>query len=172
VKNYQKNKYDSIFSPENIEWHPMVLQNKNTSPTTLSKKLINYYLVTWYQVKIEPYRIVTLHIGNPSESVATLMQTTKTQNATYITAYNPASHIATFEENQSATTQLYEQLTSHSKHIYRGESIDPTGKWPAETSFLALGVDLISATTIGRLFAQNAIVWLNIDAIPKLVLLR
>ena len=45
-------------------------------------------------------------------------------------------------------------------------------KWPAEPSFLALGIDLVTAKILGRHFDQNALVWINDDAIPRLVLLR
>ncbi len=75
-------------------------------------------------------------------------------------------------ENQAAMAGLYEQLSRQSLFIYRGESIDPSGKWPAEESFLALGIDLLVAKSIGRKFGQNAIVWMDSAAIPRLVLLR
>ncbi len=55
--------------------------------------------------------------------------------------------------------------------IIEGMGIDPSGKWPAEKSFLALGLDLETSRALGREFGQNAIVWAGADAIPRLILL-
>ncbi|SHL69343.1 Protein of unknown function [Nitrosospira sp. Nsp11] len=56
--------------------------------------------------------------------------------------------------------------------IIEGEGFDPCGKWPAEKSFLALGLDLKESSALGKEFGQNAIVWAGADAIPRLILLR
>ncbi len=169
MKNYQN---IFMFSPEVPQWQLVTLQNDNATPTVLSTELINDYLSAWYQVQIESAHLITLHIGEYTEPLATLLQTTGSRHAAYITACNPASQILAPEENRVATVRLREQLTSYSKYIYAGESIDPAGKWPAEASFLVLGIDLAAAATIGYSFGQNAILWINTDAIPRLVLLR
>jgi hypothetical protein len=49
---------------------------------------------------------------------------------------------------------------------------DPSGNWPAEKSFLALGLDLEVSRALGAEFQQNAVLWANADAIPRLILLR
>lgn len=49
----------------------------------------------------------------------------------------------------------------------RGE--DPS--WPAEASFLVLGVGRQEASDLGRKYGQNAIVWVGSDGLPELVLL-
>lgn len=172
MKNYQNNQNAPVLLPENLDWSQAILQDGNTRPTTLSKELINNYLAAWYQVRIDTTSLIMLRIGSQSKSVATLLQATRSQNAAYITACNPTSQMAMPEENQSATIRLHEQLARYSNHIYPGESIDPSGKWPAEASFLALGIDLATIVTIGHVFGQNAIVWMNTDTIPRLVLLR
>ena len=82
------------------------------------------------------------------------------------------SQVLSSAENQAATIRLREQLIRYFPHIYRGESIDPAGEWPAEASFLVLGIDSATAGIIGRKFNQNAIVYVGTDAIPRLVLLR
>lgn len=140
-------------------------------PSILPEELIDKYLSARYQVWIDT-SVVTLQIGYPSAPLATLLRTTGSRNAAYITACNPASRLLTPEENQSATVRLYEQLTRYSEYIYPGESIDPAGEWPAEASFLVLGIDPATAAAIGHIFGQNAILWINADAIPRLVLLR
>lgn len=60
----------------------------------------------------------------------------------------------------------------HGHPMIGGLNIDPAGQWPQEKSFFVLGVDLETARAIGQHFKQNAIVWIQSDAIPHLVLLR
>lgn len=172
MKSYQNKRNTPAFLSESPDWNQAILQDRNTKPTILSKELVSNYLAAWYQIRIDTTRLIMLRIGSQSRSVATLLQATGNQNAAYITACNPASQMVTPEENQSATIQLYKQLAGYSKHLYPGESIDPAGEWPAEAGFLALGIDLATARTIGHAFGQNAIIWMNTDAISRLVLLR
>jgi hypothetical protein len=58
------------------------------------------------------------------------------------------------------------------EEIIDGESSDSIGTWPGEKSFLVLGLDLETAIRLGREFRQNALVWADEDAIPRLILLR
>lgn len=139
--------------------------------STLSEELIGKYLAAQYQVWIDT-SVVTLRIGCQSAPLAALLQATGNRSAVYVTACNPASEVATSQENQSAMARLYERLACYSNHIYRGTGIDPSGEWPAEESLLALGIDLSIAKKISDEFGQNAIVWIDSAAIPHLVLLR
>lgn len=139
-------------------------------PSTLSEELVGKYLAAQYQVWIDT-SVVTLQIGCQSAPLAALLQATGNRSAVYVTACNPASEVATSQENQSAMARLYERLACYSNHIYRGTGIDPSGEWPAEESLLALGIDLSIAKEIGDEFGQNAIVWIDSAAIPHLVLL-
>ncbi|MBI0412378.1 MAG: DUF3293 domain-containing protein, partial [Nitrosospira sp.] len=41
-----------------------------------------------------------------------------------------------------------------------------------EKGFLAVGVDLVTAQRLGDQYGQNAILWADEDAVPRLVLLR
>lgn len=76
--------------------------------------------------------------------------------------------------NQEASAHLFGRLHSlmGPGRIIEGEGLDSSGKWPAEKSFLALGLDLETSSALGREFGQNAIVWAGVDAIPRLILLR
>jgi len=169
VKNYQN---VAAFSSEHPEQDQIVMQHVNTGSTVLSQELIRHYLAARYRARIKPNHSITLRAGDYSAPLATLLQTSGCRNAAYITACNPASQMVTPAENQSATIQLHKQLIRYSRFIYPGESTDPAKQWPAEASFLALGINLATAATIGHTFGQNAILWINTDAIPRLVLLR
>ena len=43
---------------------------------------------------------------------------------------------------------------------------------PGEPSYLVFGLKLEAAKTLGRALRQNAIVWSDVDAVPRLILLR
>ncbi|MBC6961554.1 MAG: DUF3293 domain-containing protein [Nitrosomonas sp.] len=142
-------------------------------PSTLPEELVGKYLAAQYQVWIDTTSVVTLQIGCQSAPLAALLQATGNRSAVYVTACNPASEVATSQENRSAMARLYERLACYSNHIYRGTGIDLSGEWPAEESLLALGIDLPLAKRIGSEFGQNAIVWIDDSAaIPCLILLR
>jgi hypothetical protein len=64
------------------------------------------------------------------------------------------------------------EYVSPSDRIIKGAGSDPSGGWPPEESFLVLGLGLEAARTLGREFHQNALLWTDHDAIPRLILLR
>ncbi|WP_350282638.1 DUF3293 domain-containing protein [Nitrosomonas sp.] len=140
-------------------------------PSTLPEELVRHYLAAQYQVWIDA-SLVVLQIGCQSAPLAALLQATGNRSAVYVTACNPAGELVSPQENQFAMARLYEKLLCYSNHIYRGAGIDPDGKWPAEESLLALGIDLSTAKKIGDEFGQNALIWIDSDAIPCLILLR
>ena len=53
--------------------------------------------------------------------------------------------------------------------LFEGEALDPNGVWPAEPSVLALGIALATARDLGIRFRQNAILFADDDAVPRLV---
>ena len=56
--------------------------------------------------------------------------------------------------------------------VIEGAGADPTGAWPPENSYFALGADLDAARAIGLRYRQDAVVWAGLDAVPQLILLR
>lgn len=171
MKNNQTNQHFTKLPFKKSCWGLAIFRDTDSIPSTLPETLINNYLATWYQVWINA-ALIMLKAGYPSPPLAALLQTTNTHGAAYITACNPGSQIIPPSQNQSATILLYEKLACYSNYIYHGAGIDPAGKWPAEESLLALGIDLLTAKSIGREFGQNAIIWIGSAAIPRLVLLR
>jgi hypothetical protein len=78
-------------------------------------------------------------------------------------------------ENLAACARLRDELLRRScraEQILDGEGCDITDTWPGERSFLVLGLDLETSMLLGRDFGQNALVWADEDAIPRLILLR
>jgi hypothetical protein len=116
-----------------------------------------------------------LHIDEYSRPLSQLFADSGYRCAAFITASNPFSEPHGVEENLAACARLRDELLRRScraEHILNGEGRDITGTWPGEKSFLVLGLDLETSRQLGREFRQNAVVWVDEDAIPRLILLR
>jgi len=137
----------------------------------INEQLIANYHNTHYQIGTIS-GLITLRIDHFSQALAEFLLTSHQSTAAIISAYNPHSQSLSSEENQSAHESLRQHLMQHGHPMIGGLNIDPTGQWPQEKSFFVLGVDLETARAIGQHFKQNAIVWIQSDAIPHLVLLR
>lgn len=137
----------------------------------ISPELIATYKAAIYQASADT-EIITLHIDQYCASLYRLLLKTGHRSAVFITAFNPRSQQQNRRKNLTSNGQLYKTLTQYSHALFNGVSSDPENKWPAEKSFLALGINLKLAKQIGQQFNQNAIVWADVAAIPRLVLLR
>jgi hypothetical protein len=139
--------------------------------TRISAAKIAAYEATHYGVG-SGSEAFTLHIGQPSPQLASLYAATSTDCALFITAWNPYGEERAFAENEAAHQRLGTALHSLSTHVIEGAGADPTGAWPPEQSFLALGIDAEGARRLGTDFEQDAVVWAGPDAVPGLLLLR
>ena len=141
-----------------------------TEQTTLSTDLISAYEVTNFHVKAQPAFI--LNIGKVSEELKVLFKQNNVFSAAFITAWNPYSKSLSENENNSRNELLKTELITRSLKFLDGFGQDPAGQWAGEDSFLILGIGLEASKKIGNQFEQNAIVWADEDAVPKLILLR
>lgn len=117
---------------------------------------------------------ITLRVDEYSEPLSRLFAASGHRCAAFITACNPYGAKESPEANMRACAALRDRLdryVAQPDQIIEGMGIDPSEEWPAERSFLALGLDLETSRALGREFGQNAIVWAGADAIPKLILL-
>jgi hypothetical protein len=114
----------------------------------------------------------TLMIDTRSEALARLYATTGQTCGVFVTAFNPFGQAQSDEANEAAHGRLGEYLHALTPHVIEGVGADPTGAWPEEKSFLALGINLVTARPLGLRVRQDAVVWVGEDAIPQLVLLR
>ena len=141
-----------------------------TEKTTLAPDLISAYKLTNFHVKVEP--AFTLNVGKVSEELKALLKQNKVTSVAFITAWNPYSKSLSDEENQARNDQLENELNLHSLKFINGFGQDPLGQWSGEDSFLVFGIDLEESKKLGDQFEQNAVIWSDIDAVPKLILLR
>jgi len=152
-------------------WHRLPDWSDGMAQTAISAEKIEAYKNTNYIVLADAGDF-TLRVDQYSKALSDLYKSTNTQNAIFITAYNPLGRVRNAAVNEMANQRLYEYLRSIGARVIEGSGADPTGKWPPEPSLLALGIDLVSAERIGKLYKQDAIVWSDSDAIPRLILLR
>ena len=90
----------------------------------------------------------------------------------FITAYNPFSQPLSDSENEQRHLSLLNPLQEKGYQFLEGEGGDVDGEWPPERSVYIEGIDLITASILGKQYGQNAIVWAGWDTVPRLVVLR
>lgn len=138
--------------------------------TEIPPDLISAYESTDFRV-LEP-EAFTLRIGQQSDKLQALFHASGANCAAFLTAWNPYSEQTTDAENERLQSELTKRLLLEGFVTARGLGADPSGEWPGEESLFVLGLDLARAKSFGQQFRQNAIVWADADAVPRLVLLR
>ena len=136
----------------------------------LDQDLVSAYEATNFHVKVNPAFI--LNVNKLSEELKLLFKQNRVASAAFITAWNPYSKSLSDKENQARNEQLKNELTLRSFQFINGFGQDPLGQWTGEDSFLVLGISLESSKKLGIQYEQNALIWSDKDAIPKLILLK
>jgi hypothetical protein len=90
----------------------------------------------------------------------------------FVTAYNPKGKSLDDAANVKRQEGLREELRGRRLRCIDGVGMHPSNGWPAESSFLVLGIGLDEARELGARWGQDAVVWCGMDAVPRLVLLR
>jgi hypothetical protein len=67
----------------------------------------------------------------------------------FITAYNPFGQHRESSDNDAAQERLREELAAFTPCVFEGTGVDPSGEWPEEKSFFALGFSVGDAQRIG-----------------------
>ncbi|MBS0299627.1 MAG: DUF3293 domain-containing protein [Proteobacteria bacterium] len=145
--------------------------NRAEIPPVVAQHLIASYRDANYRINASPESF-TLRIDQYSEPLARFLAASKLRCAAIVSAYNPGSRLSSEEDNSAAHAALRNLLQQHPHTVIEGLHTDPAGAWPAEKSFFIAGMDLDAAKLVGQQFNQNAVVWIDHDAIPRLILLR
>ena len=135
----------------------------------LNAQLLSAYRATHY-VAHTPTGNFTLHIGEPCPALGDLMRQSGVSSAAFLTAYNPQSQVMSDLHNQQAQALLCAALDKMSLACYFGSAIDLSGNWPPEPSQLVLGISRVQALELVVKFKQNACLFIEESAIPKLLL--
>jgi len=134
----------------------------------LPPELIDAYENADYVVFTDPELV--LRIGEPSPRLDALLEAEGATAAAYLTAANPRGERKTDAENESAGTALDELLASAGYPRYAGEGRDPEKQRAAEPSVLVIGIYRANAEALGRIFGQNAFVFMEKGKAPELVI--
>ena len=134
----------------------------------ISRKLIEAYENADYVVLDEPELV--LKIGEPSPRLDALLEEEGATTAAFVTAANPRSKKKSAAENAAALAAL-DQLVAAAGYPWRAaEGREPDGSW-VEPSRLVMGIYRDNAEALGRLFGQNAIVFVEKGRAPELLVL-
>lgn len=139
--------------------------------TAIADDLVDSYHRAIYRID-SGSESIALRINQFSRSLSNLLIELNCPCAAIISAYNPYSQQLSYDENETAHQSLHESLIRRSYPILECVNLDPSGHWPVEKSFFVAGLDFDTAKFIGQQYSQNAIVWTDEDAVPRLVLLR
>ena len=129
------------------------------------------YLDTVYRVgRGAGYPVI--RIGERSTQVLQLLERSNVSCGAFITAYNPAGTAQPAAMNRRAHQRLKAEIDRRCLACIEGSGVGADGLWPAEKSYFVLGLSSAGARAVGRMFGQDAIVWVGVTGIPRLVLLR
>jgi Protein of unknown function (DUF3293). len=138
--------------------------------TEIAPEVVRAYLDAEYHVcGPAPF---TLRIGEFSPQLREAQSRQGVSCSAFITACNPRGVLSNTVSNAGRQAQLADALQKIGLVYWPGIGRDPAGEWSGEESYLIFGMALRDAKFLGREYDQNAIVWNNEEAIPKLILLR
>lgn len=140
------------------------------STSRIPATLLKAYRQTEYRVMAP--RSFVLRIGRFSPALSRLHRQSNVASSAFITACNPRSRLLPADENAERRRRLGEAIAGGRWPWLHGSGKHISGPWPAEASFLVLGISRGEACALGAAFDQNAIVFCGADCIPELVLLR
>jgi hypothetical protein len=135
---------------------------------SLDESLINAYKQTTYTV---PCLKINIRIGEKCPLLDQLLQKLERRSWCFVTASNPQSNLLSDNENKKRYQSLKESLKKAGYLYYEGTGIGDDGRWPAEESFLVIGIKRTEALKIAKEWEQNAIVFGKMDAKASLILL-
>jgi hypothetical protein len=142
-----------------------------TAATQIHPDKVRAYLATGYRIGHTSQDIV-LTIGQRSERLAALFVGNSVDCGAFLTAYNPQGTVQSDAANDQVHAELARKLQALGLQAIEGSGSEEGTDWPSEKSYFALGLALGPAKEIGTYFDQDAIVWVDADAVPQLILLR
>ena len=138
--------------------------------TTLPSDLVKAYRSTCYRVFGQPP--FDLAVDRHSAPLLALLREAGAPGAAFVTGWNPFGVELPLELNRRRQDALRDELRVRGLHVVEGFGAHADDPDRGEDSLLVLGLDRDAACALGRSLEQNAILWSDRDAVPRLVLLR
>jgi hypothetical protein len=161
----------SRITPEGFFVSENFFVDGTTRATEIDPQKIRAYLATHYHVGHTDCCPV-LRIGATCTELGPLFASHDIYCAGFLTAYNPRGTQQSDLKNEASHLLLHAQLSALGLTLIEGSGSEPGTNWPAERSYFALGLTRDAASDFGRVFDQDAIVWVGDDLVPQLILLR
>lgn len=140
------------------------------SDSRITPALLAAYRQAEYIVQSSPSFILRVDVY--SARLNELHRQNGVNSSAVITACNPHSEQADAAINALAVQKLRQDLETAGCVMIDCTGHDPQRHWPDEPGYLAIGLDLDKAERLGAGYGQNAILFSDDDAIPRLVVLE
>ena len=124
----------------------------------MDEGLLRAYGQTLFVADVPSCGHVCIRIGEKTDLMDELLDSTGASTWAFITASNPASIPLTPQDNQDRNVELGDRIASLGLTAWPGVGQSQHDDWPPEESLLVLGVDRNLAVQLGREFGQFAIV--------------
>jgi hypothetical protein len=135
----------------------------------IEQRLIEAYQNAEYVVFADIEFVMSVSTYN--EALEDMMTERQFTQAAFISAYNPYSELLDELKNIKRHDTLSKELSGLGLGIIEGFGRDREGQWPGEKSVLVLNISHATAQAIGNKYGQNAILWIEKNAVPQLLLL-
>lgn len=139
---------------------------KENKLIVIDKDLRKAYESANYRV-FEP--AVLFNIGAKNNQLKQLLSQSNSNQAFFISAFNPKSKLLTETANNYRHIELENKLHLSTYSIHEGIGEDPTDKWPGELSFLVMNISKEAIIEIAHFFKQLAILEINKEGVAQLL---
>ena len=141
------------------------------SDVSIDPRVLDAYRAAVYEVRV-PGGAFVLRFGIRSTELEDLHSRHGVSSSAFLTAWNPRSRPTDATRNERAQKDMEADLRAMDCTLFDGMGSDATGTWPAERSVLALGISGAQAREVGGKYAQNAVLYMDADAVPDLLLIQ
>ena len=123
--------------------------------------LLEHYKNTDYWFVVNE-RKITLSVGDINSDFDSLCRDVNCKTGAFITAFNPHSAPLSISENRQRNRLLESDLEklTNIRYFY-GAGEDRDNQWPAEESFMVLGLSQQTVIDLARRYQQNAFLWIE-----------
>lgn len=160
----------TVVAPHVVLAHPPRAAAAPAPASAVAGDKLAAYMETHYSVRApEP---ITMRIGVANVPLSAAMQRHLAATGAFITAFNPRGDAISAAGYDARHAALLLDLKQLGFPFHEGAGGHPDNGWPEEQSCLCFGLSFDDACTLGAKWEQDAIVWCEGDAVPRLVLLR
>ena len=126
------------------------------------------YIATDYRL-FDGETWLSARLGQPAPAVDRLLARLNARSGTFVTAWNPRSRPLSPAGNATAAAALTAEIEARGLRALPHKGVGDDPAWPAEEGWFVLDLDQAAARALGRAHDQNAVVWIERGAVPRLI---